>query len=375
MATSTLDRLSDLIRQDADLIVRQWTTEVMRVPSARDVDRPTLIDHMPDLVEEIWRGLRSHEQMAITNGNSNGASEAHGTLRFQTGFDLVEVVAEYNVLREVLLAFAEERGISLDGRPGRFVHRAIDHAIAFAVKAYAMEKTLEIQRRREEHFSFIVHDLKTPLAAIETSMLILDKYREPNAPATRFLNVVRRNAHRLHALISNLLHEQGNLQAQITNLEKRDFDVWPLVQELIHDFQPLADAANTDISNTIPEDLSVYADAHAVSRVFQNLLGNAITHTKKGRIIVSGQRTDRGVDLSVEDTGDGIAPDRIDKIFEKLESDSTKDGALGLGLAIVKEIVEAHNGTVSVESVIGRGSRFKFTLPLASNQPVDRPGA
>src|ERR1051326_587403 len=364
MTTSTLTLLSDLIQEDADIIIRQWITEVMRIPSARDVDRPTLIDHMPDLIEEIWRELRKHEEIAIDSSESNSTSEAHGALRFQAGFDLIEVVAEYNVLREVLLAFAEERGLSPGGRPGRFLHRGIDHAIAFAVKAYALEKTLELQRRREEHLSFMVHDLKTPLAAIETSMLIIDsKYRDPAAPSTPLLDVVRRNAHRLHALISKLLREQGNLQTPATIPEKREFDLWPLIEELKQDFRPLADAAGTEIVNTLPEDLTVYADAHAVSRVFQNLLANAIKHTKRGRITIGGQKTEQGTEVSMEDTGEGIAPERLDKIFEKLETDGTRVGALGLGLAIVKEIVEAHEGSVSVESVQGRGATFKVRLP------------
>ena len=68
--------------------------------------------------------------------------------------------------------------------------------------------------------------------------------------------------------------------------------------------------------------------------------------------------------LSVQDTGEGIAPERKDKIFEKLESDSTEEGALGLGLAIVSEIVRAHGGSVSVESIPGDGSTFRFTLPV-----------
>jgi signal transduction histidine kinase len=364
MSISTLTRLSDLIQQNSSLILREWAAEVMRVPSARDLDHPTLIDHMPDLLEEIRSGLRKQEDVAIDSADSNESSEAHGTLRFQAGFDLVEVVAEYNVLREVLLAFAQEHGISLDGSPGRFLHRRIDHAIAFAVKAFADEKTLDVERRRHEHLSFIVHDLKTPLAAIETSLRILDtKYKDPSALSARFFDIVQRNARRMHALISKLLQDHGNLQTQTTNLEKREFDVWPLVQELIHDFRPLADAAHTELVNAVPEELTVTADAHAVSRVFQNLLSNAIKHTKDGRIVIAGRQVQQGTELSVEDTGDGIASERIEKVFEKLETDSTREGALGLGLAIVKEIVEAHNGSVSVESVVGQGSRFTFVLP------------
>src|SRR5262245_4194854 len=137
MTTSSLLLLSTCVREETDSILRRWAKDVMQLPSARGLDHPTLIDHMPTLVAEICNGLQKHEEPSIHNGSSNDPSEAHGVTRFQAGFDLIEVVAEYNALREVLVAFAEERGISLDGYPGRVLHRSIDHAIAFAAKAYA----------------------------------------------------------------------------------------------------------------------------------------------------------------------------------------------------------------------------------------------
>jgi two-component system, OmpR family, phosphate regulon sensor histidine kinase PhoR len=365
MTTSTLNILSNLIRGDSELILREWTLRVLRIPSAREVDRPTLLDHMPMLIEELSTKLKRQEETAIDPADSNHCSEAHGTLRFQEGFDVVEVVAEYNVLREVLYDFAEQRGILLTGRAAGLVNRTIDHAIAFAVKAHATEKTLELQRRREEHFSFLVHDLKTPLAAIETAMMIVDaKYRDPLSPSTRLLDVVRRNARRLNAVVSKLLQDQANLQTQAAQLEKREFDLWPLVEDLIRDLRPLADTAATVIINEVPEELSMYADAHAISRVFQNLVSNAINYTQHGHIIIGARQLGSAIECWVEDSGQGIPQDRIEKIFEKLETDANREGGLGLGLAIVKEIVERHNGSVSVQSAVAKGSKFSFSIPL-----------
>ncbi len=324
---------------------------------------PEAMPYIVVIIDELADTLRRHEEMAIDSSDSNDTSEAHGTLRFQAGFDVVEVVAEYNALREVLYEFAEERGISLEGRVARLINRTLDHAIAFAVKAYDAEKTIELQRRREEYLSFLVHDLKTPLAAIQTAMFIIDMQpKDPAAPSAKLHDLVRRNAGRLSALVSQVLQQQANLQVQ-TRLEKREFDVWPLVHDLIRDCRPLADAANTEIRNEIPEELSVVADADAICRVFQNLVSNAIQHTKQGRIVVGGTVTQNGFEFWVQDSGEGIEAERIEKIFEKLETDRMNQGGLGLGLAIVKEIVEAHGGTVTVASERGKGSKFTFTLP------------
>jgi signal transduction histidine kinase len=369
METASLTRLSDLVLNESASIIENWIIRVMRVPQARELDRPTLTDHMPHLIEQLGRTLRKHEDLIIDTSNGNDTSQVHGTLRFQEGFDVVEVVAEYNALREVLYEFAERQGISIAGPLARIVNRTIDHAIAFAVKAFATEKTIELQRRREEHLSFVIHDLKTPLAAIETAMWIVDtKFRDPAAPSAKFLDIVRRNARRLTTLVSQILQEQANLQTETMRLNKRECDVWPLVEALSRDCQPLADATRTAVVNEIGEDLSVVADPQALSRVFQNLLSNAIQHTQNGVIVIGGRRNESEAEFWVEDSGEGISPERIDKIFDKLETDRFAEGGLGLGLAIVKEIVEAHGGQVTVTSKPQEATRFRFTIPYLSDR-------
>src|SRR5690349_2884676 len=151
MKSSTIIRLSDLILDESSAIIRRWTEKVLRIASAREMDCPTLIDHMPKLIEQLALTIRDHEDLAIeVVSDGNGTSESHGSLRYQAGFDVIEVVAEYNALREALYEFAEERDITFTVSVARIVNRCIDHAIAFAVKADATEKTAEVQRRREE---------------------------------------------------------------------------------------------------------------------------------------------------------------------------------------------------------------------------------
>jgi two-component system, OmpR family, phosphate regulon sensor histidine kinase PhoR len=99
----------------------------------------------------------------------------HGLDRLRIGFDVEEVVTEYNVLRDAIQTLAERHGISLQGWAARIVNRVLDRAIGLAVKTYATQKALEVQQRREEHLSFVVHDLKSPLAAMLMAASVLER--------------------------------------------------------------------------------------------------------------------------------------------------------------------------------------------------------
>ena len=127
----------------------------------------------------------------------------------------------------------------------------------------------------------------------------------------------------------------------------------------------LAEASNLSLTNHVPEDLTAFADANMLTLIFQNLISNAIDYTPNGEVIV-GARPGEGaaaVECWVGDNGAGIPADRLEKVFDKLETDPDKEGGMGLGLAIVKQFVEAHGGRVSVDSELGQGSTFRFTIP------------
>src|SRR5262249_3192346 len=147
--------------------------------------------------------------------------------------------------------------------------------------------------------------------------------------------------------------------------ECREFDLWPLVEALIHDLRPVAGTASTQLINQIPEELTVYADASLLRRVFQNLVANAIEYTPRGDVVIGAREVtaEGAIECWVNDNGSGIPAAELDNIFDKLETDPKKEGGTGLGLAIVKTFVEAHGGKVTVESKEGVGSSFHFRLP------------
>jgi signal transduction histidine kinase len=366
-----LKNFAEVIRQHRDELLKDWRERVRQLPAAQQLDTPTLNNHIPYLFDELVQGLTTGGTESVLDLQLHDSPKIHGGLRLRAGFDILEVVAEYNILRELLSNIAERQSIDITGEPNQILNRVIDRAVALAVDTYAKEKALEIQQRREEHLSFVIHDLKTPLSAIHAAGRILQASLADENPnrhrVENMVDLVRRNAERLNALITSASQEQYNLAtstAEELKVAHSEFDLWPLVQAMIWDLRALVEYLPVQLVNTVPENCVVYADPVLVTHVFQNLLSNAIKYTANGEITVGAAQAEvNKLRCWVRDTGTGVPPDRLAKIFEKFETDPKKKGSLGLGLPIVKQIVEAHGGQIFVESEVGRGSTFSFTLP------------
>ena len=366
---SNLDKLAGLIRQERDALLLQWRQQVKQLPSAQHLDTPALNDHIPHFLEELAVALQSQSRETIPEALEGSSPPAHGLQRLQEAFHLEEVVAEYNILRGCLHDLAEKNGLSLQGEAFHIMNRVLDQAIGLAVQTYATERALEVQRRREEYLAFVAHDLRTPLNAISLATRVLDvTFGEPTerAETARMLKTLSRNVQHLQRLVDKIIEENIHLQTESgVKLERREFDLWPLVESLIHDLRPVAGTGSTKLINKVPHRLVVYADASLLRRVFQNLIGNAIKYTPRGKILIKAQELsgEGVVECRVTDNGRGIPEERLDKVFDELETDSASEGGLGLCLAIVKTFIEAHGGRVALESKPGVGSTFQFTLP------------
>jgi two-component system, OmpR family, phosphate regulon sensor histidine kinase PhoR len=370
-ANGHLKKFAGIIQQHRDELLKEWRTRVRQLPAAQHLDIPTLNDHVPNLFDELTQELMSGGTESVFDLQLHDSAKIHGGLRLRAGFDILEVVAEYNILRELVSDVAERQNIDITGEPNRILNRVMDRAVALAVDSYAKEKALEIQQRREEHLSFVIHDLKTPLSAIHAAGLILETSLAQENPDPgrlgNMVDIVRRNAQRLNALITTASQEQYNLAASTAEEMKvahSEFDLWPLVQAMVWDLRALVENVPVQLINSVPENCVVHADPVLITQVFQNLLSNAIKYTARGEIVVGAMPAEMNkVRCWVRDTGAGIPADRLAKIFEKFETDPKKKGGLGLGLPIVKQIVEAHGCQIFVESEVGRGATFSFTLP------------
>ena len=364
-----LDKLAALIKQERQALLEQWRQQVRQLPSARQLDTPTLNDHIPDLLEELAIALQSRSDETVAEAFNEASPPAHGLQRFNDGFDIIEIVAEYNILRGCIQDLADSNGLRMQGKPFHITNRVLDGAIGLAVQAFADHQAMQVQRRREEYLAFVAHDLRTPLNAISLAANVLELTLPAEACSPeigQMLKSLGRNVKHLEAMVAKVIDENANLQTEVgMKLERRVLDLWPLVEALIHDLHPIAGTDSTRLSNMVPADLVAYADASLLRRVMQNLIANAIKYTPRGEVVIRARDlgAETGVECWISDNGQGIPVELLGKVFDKGETDLENPGGLGLGLAIVKTFIEAHGGEVTVESTKRLGSTFRFTLP------------
>ena len=385
MAQSDLNQLAALIARSRDALLARWRNQVRELPSAKHLDTPTLNDHIPDLLTELAEALEKNSNQTIPEALVEESAQTHGKQRLADGFDIEEVVAEYNILRGCIHDLATENGIALQGRPFHVMNRVFDLAIGVALQTYSSQRALEVRQKREEYLAFVAHDLQTPLFAISLAGRVLEN-RLPKLGFTpdsaQMLKTLRRSVQQLEGLVRKVREENLNLgnlddlqDGGGIKLERREFDLWPLVESLIEEIQPLADSAKARLVNQVPDDLMAFADAGLLKRVFQNLVSNAIRYTHSGEIVIAAVTTGPDddarafIDCWVTDNGAGIPEHMLANVFKKGESDPKNADGTGLGLAIVQKFVEAHGGTVRVESSEGKGSTFRFSLPRKMPAP------
>jgi len=362
----TVAHLADLFGRCHQEIVEEWRVHAREMLSAKKLSNLTLTDHLPDLVAEITRDLALGREGAISNEQIWGNPPVHGVQRFHDGLDVGQVVAEYNILRVAFITIAERHGLYLVGDAARIINQRIDEGVRMAVTSFAAQQALVRKEQEDDHLAFVAHDLRTPLNAV---CLLVDqlKHRLDEAAVDETGNhfeILQRNLQRMADLIKRVLDTrvQPSGLGSSFNPERREFELWPLVQRLILDLQSVSSEHNIEVVNEIPVALTVNADAGLISQVFQNLLGNAFKYAARGRVTVCAEKRDGEVECVVRDNGAGIPLEMLSKVFDKLATDPETTGT-GLGLAIVKQIVEAHGGQVSAESIQGSGATLRFTLP------------
>jgi two-component system phosphate regulon sensor histidine kinase PhoR len=231
----------------------------------------------------------------------------------------------------------------------------------------------EIERTEKTRRDFIAnvsHELRTPLTSIRGyAETLLDSEEPVNGNTREFLQIIRRNAERMGRLTEDLL-----VLARVESGEEK-LDLQPYLPKRMLDesasaLQENARAAGVELAIDQAPDMPVMADAYAIQQVLANLISNALRYAQSGKKIVLGAKEQRShVEFFVRDAGPGIPSEHLPRIFERFyrvdKARSRETGGTGLGLAIVKHIVLNHGGTVRVESAIGHGSTFFFTLTKA----------
>jgi PAS domain S-box-containing protein len=237
-----------------------------------------------------------------------------------------------------------------------------------------VSERVALERMREELTHMIVHDLRNPLGSIMSSLQLIHTAfveRDNTLPVEKLLSIAMRSGQKLYLLIDSLL-DLGRLEAGETELRKSLVNPGMLAQEAVEQIQPLALGKGLELDLAVARGLpQIVVDRDLALRVLTNLLDNAVKFTRRGGCITLGvERVTDGLLFSVSDTGIGIPAEYRHRIFDRFSRLDSANGVkgTGLGLAFCKLAVEAHGGHIWVESEVGEGSQFKFTLPLESDE-------
>jgi two-component system phosphate regulon sensor histidine kinase PhoR len=226
------------------------------------------------------------------------------------------------------------------------------------------------EEMRDQFVDTATHELRTPLANIkayaETLALadVIDVEQQK-----QFLNTINSEATRLARFVDDLL-SVSSMELGSLSLNKQVTDLRRMLNEVLAKVRPQVEEKRLALEVTLPEKMpEPELDKDKIATVLVNLLGNAVKYTApNGRVAFRVNITDKQIEISVEDTGVGIAADELDKVFEKFYRSSDprvqEQTGTGLGLALSQEVVRLHGGKITVESEINKGSTFSMTLPL-----------
>ena len=233
------------------------------------------------------------------------------------------------------------------------------------------------EARRLDFYSMIAHDLRSPVSALlmRTDLLLRGRRGVLSAEMIVDLRKMETNMRGLVALINDFL-DFARMEEGAHKMERTRFDVGGLIAEIVDDFRPLVESTRQEIRIEPSAPIFVQGDQRRLQQVLTNLIANGIKFTPAGgTIVVRSLLVGDWCEVQIEDDGPGIEPEVLPQLFQRYTRAPIRarnaEGT-GLGLLIVREIVEAHGGTVGVESTLGKGSRFWFRVPAVEMAPSAR---
>jgi signal transduction histidine kinase len=229
----------------------------------------------------------------------------------------------------------------------------------------------ELDRLKSEFVAKISHELKTPLTSIGMAVGILGDgvVGKLSEKQIELISSMRSDYDRLNMLVKDIL-DLSRIESGGINLDFKPININLLLQECIKSFSLPCKEKNIRLEYSGNGDLPIiFADYDYLNRAISNFIGNSIKFTEKGgEISVTAAAEEMNLLISISDTGQGISPEFIDKIFDKfVQVSGSKPGSVGLGLTIAKEIIELHQGSINVWSKPGKGSKFEIKIPMLKN--------
>ncbi|NEP16513.1 MAG: sensor histidine kinase [Leptolyngbya sp. SIO4C1] len=391
-----MNNLGQALLSKLDRIIDIWVEQVrcdMDIESAKGMTYQAIHNDLPDVLEAIATLLTTTFSDQVQELREDALE--HGAVRANQGFDTTELVREYRILRNIILAELEPdfcTGSVQDVlRAVRQIDTVLDDAVLMSLESYVEQrlKTLgQVQAQllltnqeltrlldsQQENLSHLAHELKTPLnAVIGFSSLLLQQQRQQLTQGARtsleiqHIERVVRNSKQLLRLINNAVEAAG--QTGQPSLTIESVALPSLVQTIIDTLEPIAQAKTLSLMvdcDRAPAQITT--DTMRLQQIIINLVSNAIRYTDQGTVWVVCYTINAAQwAIDVRDTGRGISQAQQTRIFEpyfRVDDENDSAEGRGLGLAIVNQLVQLLQGKISLVSEVGEGSTFTVVLPL-----------
>jgi len=363
-------RLSELIRADTERIIREWEEFAKTLSAGVSLPRWLLRVHASAILQSIAHDIETPKFPVKQEAKGEGSpgplehvAAAHVNLRIESGFDLVQIMAEYRALRACVLRLWREsdpHGFAKGAEEITRFTEAIDQAVAETVPIYEQREA----QYRDRFLGILGHDLRNPLNSISMNATSLAGTKELNekqlGAVSRIVSSVRRMDHMVNDILDFARGRLGSPMA-ITPVGA---NLGTLVREVADEVQSANPGFSVDVDTN--GDLSGDWDTERLKQLLSNLLLNAIQHGSGKNVAVNAKSDENLVLLEVCNEGPPIPKELLGTMFDPLvhgRSSDQNSAGLGLGLFIVNEIVSAHRGTIAVTSSQDAGTIFSVRLP------------
>ena len=355
--TATSSELATLLKVRRQDLINRWSDAVTRDSTSEPISRAELLDHIPRFIDELIGALH-HDALSLTSMGENAFE--HGSQRLNLGFNIAEVVREYGTLHRCIIEIAGEGGLTIARDDQTVIARWLNQGLASAVSQYVADRDTQQQREASEHLGLIAHEIRTPLSLARAAFELMQK--SELAGGGRPVEVLERSLGRVRGVIDNVLTHASlglSLTPRLETLPLRK-----ALEEVAFDCSVEGQAKDIDVIVTVPEDLMIDADAGLLQSAVANLLQNALKFSPPSSTMnVRAKRTEGHVLIEIEDACGGLPPGRADDVFKLVVQHGEGKTTFGLGLPIAQQAARAHNGTLKVRDLPGKGCIFTLDLP------------
>lgn len=366
--------LASAVNLRKEAILEEWEAAVVHtLPAADALTLQNLRDSVPLILQEIIEAFSSDKPFT-TRALMEG-SKMHGESRFQENYNMRELVVEYRLLRRVIIEqVSEVLDEPLDLQSNIALNMAVDTALQSGIVMFTEHLQQQIRTSsevRSKYLSFLSHDLRNHLhhAMLHLQLLAMRLAKIPEyANNIADLESVKRAVLQTTAGMDRLLQSEQLRKEEPVHHTAEWVDLSLLLSEVAKRLAHEAESKGLELEVDVPEEARVISDEGLLTLVLQNLMGNAVKYSSRGRVKMMARNNSNNEDISwvvsISDQGPGIASENLSHLFDAFRRGDTygKPG-VGLGLSIASEATRLLGGKLEIESEVGVGSTFRLLLP------------